>query len=259
MSQQQTSQPLRLRNPTNYHLMASGQQPYHPLTDIEAQHISQHQQQQFGIHNRSPPTDQVEFNDSFSQNIMANMSATSPLHEYQDDQDFNNQTIYDHKSSFSSTSNGLNTIPMDIHRRSSTATDTTLQSLQGRNHHPNQQHQHQQQQQQQQQQEASLYGNQPVFIPGSSLDSTQSLAMSAPANIGYEYGYPANNVPLDNGSTGSANNSTNMARSFEDDYTVQMNMQLMMEKRRRRRESHNAGNIFFFFTYIYYFGLVKKN
>lgn len=108
---------------------------------------------------------------------------------------------------------------MDIHRRSSTATDTTLQSLQGRNHHSNQHHQHHQQQQQQ---DASLYGNQPVFIPGSSLDSAQSLAMSAPANMGYEYGYPANNVPLDNGSTGSANNSTNMARSFEDDYTVQM-------------------------------------
>jgi hypothetical protein len=92
---------------------------------------------------------------------------------------------------------------MDVHRRSSTATDATLQSIQGR--HPQQQEY-----------------NQPVFIPGSSLDSAHSLAMSAPANINYEYGYPAtvSGLPLENGSVPGSTGNT--ARSFEDDYTVQM-------------------------------------
>lgn len=61
--------------------------------------------------------------------------------------------------------------------------------------------------------------------------------MSAPANMGYEYGYPGNNnmnnnsnAPVNNGvavENGSNNGSipgsnSNTARSFEDDYTVQM-------------------------------------
>jgi hypothetical protein len=118
---------------------------------------------------------------------------------------------------------------MDIHRRSSVATDATAHSsIQGRlsqQYNNNNSSQHQ-----------------PVFIPGSSLDSAHSLAMSAPANMGYDYGYPNTNtsnnnnnvtaagvgggMPMENGSNssipGSASNSNSLARSFEDDYTVQM-------------------------------------
>lgn len=79
---------------------------------------------------------------------------------------------------------------MDI-RRSSTATDATLQSMGRQDYNP-------------------------VFMPGS-LDSAHSLAMSAPS--GYEYGYPP-----PSGTTGNVTvePSTSTARSFEDDYTVQM-------------------------------------
>ncbi|KAI9344442.1 hypothetical protein BD770DRAFT_414214 [Pilaira anomala] len=231
MSQQQqvNNSPLRLRNPTNYHLMA-GQQPtysLHPLTEIEAQHPMQQQQQQV-IHNSrdSPSSEPLEFNDSFSRNIMNNTSF-----EYQGDE-HEYTPLYDHRNSFSSTTTP--NLGLEMHRRSSTAT-TDISTRHQEYHHP---HHHQ-----------------PVFIPGSlhhqdsNHNNNQNLAMSAPANMGYEYGggggggYPTQNhipngVSLENGSTGSTNN---MARSFEDDYTAQMNMQLMMEKRRRRRESHNAG------------------
>jgi hypothetical protein len=95
---------------------------------------------------------------------------------------------------------------MDIHRRSSTATDISIQN----SHYQNQQ---------------------PVFIPGTSLDSTSaaahSLAMSAPANMGYEYtsfSQHAQTIPsIENGISASHTSASNsLARSFEDDYTVQM-------------------------------------
>jgi hypothetical protein len=102
---------------------------------------------------------------------------------------------------------------MDIHRRSSVATDATAYSLK---YPSNQEYQTQEQQQ-------------PVFIPGSSLDSAHSLAMSAPANTGYDYGsvYPTATTStgihqqLENNSN-AGSTSTSLAKSFEEDYTVQM-------------------------------------
>ncbi|KAI8086966.1 Myc-type, basic helix-loop-helix domain-containing protein [Gilbertella persicaria] len=101
---------------------------------------------------------------------------------------------------------------MDIHRRSSAATDVSLQN------------------------------NQPVFVSGSSFDSTHSLAMSAPANMGYEYTYNPLEIHGNHHGNTTSNQSGGhgLAKSYEDDYTAQLNMQIMMEKRRRRRESHNA-------------------
>ncbi|KAI7886224.1 uncharacterized protein EV154DRAFT_521501 [Mucor mucedo] len=202
-SQQATTQPLRLRNPTPYHLQ---QQPTagHPLTESRP----------LGF-NHDPPTSPIDFNNSFSHNLLNQ--------DYGDEGDFT--PMYNRNSFGSSTQT-----PMDI-RRSSTATDATLQSMGRQDYNP-------------------------VFMPGS-LDSAHSLAMSAPS--GYDYGYPSNNPSAHGGgggATGSANNVTlepstsGTARSFEDDYTVQMNMQLMMEKRRRRRESHNAGKLFLFRKYM---------
>lgn len=107
MSQHSSSaQPLRLRNPTPYHLLATNQQSYgssnspHPLADIETRPMNQ---QAFGIHTNqeSPASDQIEFNDNFSQNIMNSMS--SPLHEYQDEHEYNNGQPMYNRSSFSST------------------------------------------------------------------------------------------------------------------------------------------------------------
>jgi hypothetical protein len=111
-------QPLRLRNPTPYHLLAINQQQVyannnsspHPLADIDAQHQQQHQQQQpFGMGNRDSPAsssnDHIEFNDSFSQNIMNSISATSPqMHDYHDDHNEyrGGNHMYDNRSSFSS-------------------------------------------------------------------------------------------------------------------------------------------------------------
>jgi hypothetical protein len=66
-----------------------------------------------------------------------------------------------------------------------------------------------------------IFNHNQMFMPGS-LDSGHSLAMSAPANIGY--GYPPNqsfNIgtvqsSLDNVAQG------NSVGSYEDDYTAQM-------------------------------------
>ncbi|KAI8638109.1 hypothetical protein BD408DRAFT_423468 [Parasitella parasitica] len=222
MSQQQ--QPLRLRHPTPYHLSAlhndsssssnTNFPSRHPLAEIEMQHHHQVM--------RDPPVSEqqrssIDFDNSFSQHVLHPMSAASPndhddLLEYQQ-----NSGLYD-RSSFSSATMG--NASMD-HRRSSAATDASLQN--------------------------GYHNQQPMFIPGSSLDSTShALAMSAPANM-YDYssfhvavGHEQHQTDsLENGASGtSASNS--LARSFEDDYQVQMNMQVMVEKRRRRRESHNA-------------------
>lgn len=118
MSQQQQqqsqpqAQPLRLRNPTPYHLMATNQQQQqiyannspHPLADID---IQQQHHQPFSMNRDSPTsssaTDQIEFNDSFSQNIMNSISATSPqLHDYHDDNDYHTNHMYGNRGSFSS-------------------------------------------------------------------------------------------------------------------------------------------------------------
>lgn len=95
MSQQQqvNTSPLRLRNPTNYHLMAGPYSP-HPLSEIEAQHPMQQV-----IHNsrESPSSEPLEFNDPFSRNMMNNTSF-----EYQgDEREYT--PLYDHRHSFSST------------------------------------------------------------------------------------------------------------------------------------------------------------
>ncbi|KAI7869377.1 Myc-type, basic helix-loop-helix domain-containing protein [Spinellus fusiger] len=80
--------------------------------------------------------------------------------------------------------------------------------------------------------------------------------MSAPAAM-YDFGYPSSSsfssnfgmTPSTGGlhapieatcSTGSIATNTNEPRSYDEDYAMQMNVQVMMEKRRRRRESHNA-------------------
>lgn len=115
-----------------------------------------------------------------------------------------------------------------MHRRASTA--TTDISSRHQEYHPHPHH------------------HQPVFIPGSlhPQDSDhQNLAMSAPANMGFEYGgggggYPTQNhipngVSLENGSTSSTTNSTNnMARSFEDDYTAQMKYMIIIYIKMRK-------------------------
>ncbi|CEP08827.1 hypothetical protein [Parasitella parasitica] len=225
MSQQQ-QQPLSLRNPTSYHLSTLNNNnnssnhitPQHPLADIEMQHHHQ-------ILRDSPISDQqrnsIDFDDTFSQHVLHPMSAASPS-DPDDHMEYQQHSgLYD-RSSFGSATMG--NISMD-HRRSSAATDISLQH--------------------------GYHNQQPMFIPGSSLDSTShSLAMSAPANM-YDYssfhvaaGHQQHQIDsLENGASGtSASNS--LARSFEDDYQMQMkpffSMQVMMEKRRRRRESHNA-------------------
>lgn len=95
------SQPLRLKNPTPYHLIATNQQPYgnagYPLADIETRNMNQ---QAFGMNptQGSPASDQIEFTDNFSQNIMHSIGG----HDYQDEE-FNTTTqpMYN-RGSFSS-------------------------------------------------------------------------------------------------------------------------------------------------------------
>lgn len=55
---------------------------------------------------------------------------------------------------------------------------------------------------------------QPMFIPESSNSS--NLATSAPANMGFEYHpfQPSNSI--------EANNNNHLAKSLEDEYTLQM-------------------------------------
>ncbi|KAI8978506.1 hypothetical protein BDB01DRAFT_800172 [Pilobolus umbonatus] len=203
-----TSQPsLRLSNPTTYHIMA--QQSTHPLVDSDQMHYNQP-----SVYSRdSPLSDTVDHHDSFHANVF------SQTMDYDDDMDYSR--LYDRHSISSTTQPSMDVFPLDIHRRSSAATDTTLQSVQGAN-------------------DPSSFNNHMFMI-----EPSQNLAMSAPANMGFEYDYNLHSVhpsaiPMMNST--SVVPSTYMTRSYEDDYALQMNLQIDIEKRKKRRETHNAGN-----------------
>lgn len=82
--QQQPQQPLKLRNPTPYHLLASaGFSTQHPLSDA---HQQPHQLGSFQFHSNkeSPQRNSIDLSDTFSQHIMNSIS--SPLSNDFDDQ-----------------------------------------------------------------------------------------------------------------------------------------------------------------------------
>ncbi|KAG1465887.1 hypothetical protein G6F46_001608 [Rhizopus delemar] len=198
------TQNLRLRNPTPYHLMATGQlPPTHPLSDVHSNN------------NRDSPTSEtLDFHEAFIMNSFNQQ-------EYEEDNN-SEYPVYGRSESFGSTGPTVSAFPMNIHRKSSSNLTDISHSRQEVifNHHSSNNHQ-------------------PIFMPSSSLDSTHSLAMSAPANMGYDLGFHPTST-AGTGNIPSSSSNTSITKSFEDDYAAQMNMQLMMEKRRRRRESHNA-------------------
>ncbi|KAI8340672.1 helix-loop-helix DNA-binding domain-containing protein [Chlamydoabsidia padenii] len=111
---------------------------------------------------------------------------------------------------------------------------------------------------------SSGYLSNAVYPSSSSSSSSPSAGpsgfpMSAPANIGYDFHLntrsPMNNASIGSSSTNSTSQGhmpmtltpqlqqqslSGLTQSLDDDYTIQVNLQAMMEKRRRRRESHNA-------------------
>ncbi|CAO3611324.1 unnamed protein product [Cunninghamella echinulata] len=70
-------------------------------------------------------------------------------------------------------------------------------------------------------------------------DQTQALSTSPHTSNGYQQHYH-HQQPQHPRSLDGTQSPGSQPRSFEDDYSIQVNMQAMMDKRRRRRESHNA-------------------
>ncbi|KAF7722399.1 hypothetical protein EC973_003175 [Apophysomyces ossiformis] len=224
---QAPQQPSKLRNPTTYHLLATQQQQQRQLredgTGLATHDMPiPHPSYSFPMQTHdSPGSDQLEFTDTFTHNFMSPMS-TSPLHDF-DDLDYQTglQAYQKHH-------------PQPIFGGKSAAPNTATQPIQMKQH-PD-------------------YSYSPMFIPGQ-MDNQQQAGqfpMSAPANIGYDFsGYPGSPpqtghmhpgmVRSDASVVDHSHSPTGTApRSYEDDYAMQLNMQIMMEKRRRRRESHNA-------------------
>ncbi|KAI8142893.1 hypothetical protein BJV82DRAFT_612643 [Fennellomyces sp. T-0311] len=235
-----SQQPFRpkLHNPTQYHIQQQRQSVPHPLSLYHP-----HAQDESGM--ASSPLDH---SDEFSQSFMSPMSMTAPLDDL-DDLDY--QT-------------GMNSY-----------------------RHQQQRPPPQQQQQRpmsishaQQQQSPSnfsyatmddpwfgsppIYSELPIDMPPLSSSSMHhhhhppgAAAMSAPANIDYNFGSSPPFVPNPTSSTQQTQDQGSTAKSFEEDYAMQMNLQVIMEKRRRRRESHNAGktgfavvvNIYIYFSH----------
>ncbi|KAG0164343.1 hypothetical protein DFQ28_009176 [Apophysomyces sp. BC1034] len=211
------TEPTKLRNPTEYHLMAK-------KANVE---------------------DQMDYVDGYSHQFLSPVSS-SPLHDF-DDLDFrksrkvqslrgSDMMAEESPSDYSLASGGEDIFgspmsssfvgPVDIHHqhnphhhRGSTGsirhsgTGSALQSY--------------------------------MLLPGEA-----SFPMSAPANIGYDFlngtsfpsGHMHPGLALQQQQQQQALSvqPTSNPRSFEEDYAMQMNLQAMMEKRRRRRESHNA-------------------
>ncbi|KAI8391601.1 helix-loop-helix DNA-binding domain-containing protein [Radiomyces spectabilis] len=228
-------QPLKLRNPTQYHLLASQQHKQEDFLDME------------------DPS--LDYGDGFQTNFLSPMSSNS-LQEFDDFEGGNKKRApgfgvstgnrgdlftEESPSDYSLTSvddpwthNFVG--PMDIHRSNNS----------NNHHHHVGSGNH------------SALGSQlkqPMFMPSSSFDSASFFPMSAPANIGFDQHFGGSS-PTTTMHPGLASlhhrqptsfdsvTPTSVAAvgsgSFEDDYAMQMNLQVMMEKRRRRRESHNA-------------------
>ncbi|KAI9032903.1 helix-loop-helix DNA-binding domain-containing protein [Phycomyces nitens] len=219
-----SQQPLKLRNPTQYHLMASQQSQdptMHPLA------TAAHSAYSLGVRqNRdSPSSDHLDFPETFSQNFMSPMS-TSPLHDF-DDLDYQSGL-----QSYQKQHTGK-AMPNPRSGQQDNGGITMAQPIQMKQNNQDFNY--------------SMFPNHADYQTG-------GFPMSAPATMGYEFGYPGSpssfgavppniglHAPLEaTTSTGSISANHNGPRSYEEDYAVQMNMQIMVEKRRRRRESHNA-------------------
>ncbi|KAI9474882.1 helix-loop-helix DNA-binding domain-containing protein [Zychaea mexicana] len=118
--------------------------------------------------------------------------------------------------------------------------------------HQQQPHQHQHQHQHQQQgppppleyQHGLLSNNEESPSEYSFASSSPSrrwppFPMSAPAEIGFNEFYSTSSGHMNPGAL-ALQPQPPQHGSLQDDYAVQMNLQMMMEKKRRRRESHNA-------------------
>ncbi|KAI8581734.1 hypothetical protein K450DRAFT_230909 [Umbelopsis ramanniana AG] len=194
--QQQQQQQFKLRNPTQYHLQMQqarssqqGSKPGNPdYYNVDSQlwssdffnSLQQHQS------NESPKLEDMDFGDTVNTSMVSPHSTSSPLHEFEDMNDF--------------TVTGPSTNPSS-------------------------------------------------FGTHGSFEKQPHIAMSAPANIGFAgqaFGssYPNNTAFGSHMPSSSlrmqADDAADLAGSLDDEYSVQLNLQGMMEKRRRRRESHNA-------------------
>ncbi|KAG0188650.1 hypothetical protein DFQ28_004563 [Apophysomyces sp. BC1034] len=204
-----SQQPLKLRNPTQYHLQATQQQRQlredgvgltghdgpipHPSFSFPMQ-----------AHD-SPGSDHLDFADTFTHNFMSPMS-TSPLHDFEDlDYQTGLQAYQKHH-------------PQPIFGGKSAAQNTAPQPIQMKQNQD--------------------YSYSPMFLPGN-LDQQGGggqFPMSAPANIGYDFpGYPGSPPPAGGGhmhsgmirsDTSAADNNNSPTatapRSYEDDYAMQM-------------------------------------
>ncbi|ORZ00727.1 hypothetical protein BCR43DRAFT_485703 [Syncephalastrum racemosum] len=197
------AQPMKLRNPTQYHLQQQQQQQPSPFYNT----------------NGSPASDPLDY-DNFSQTFMSPMSAAAPLDDLEDLDYQSGMVSYRQQHN---QHNHHHPQPQHmIHHPQGvplpTASSSTgmpfpqgspsSYSFAGDEWSYQQQQQHQQQQQQ--------------------------LALSAPANMD-SHSPPNSFMPPHQFGMGAS-----PPKSLEDDYTMQMNLQMIMEKRRRRRESHNA-------------------
>ncbi|KAG2183484.1 hypothetical protein INT43_006490 [Umbelopsis isabellina] len=271
--QQQQQQQLKLRNPTQYHLQMqqarTSQQPGKSASgeyyNVDPQlwqsdffnSLQQHQT------NESPKLEDMDFADTVNPSMVSPHSTTSPLHEFDDFNDYNVTGSSTNPSSFSthgmksplrqahlsgaelfgeSPANSVNSYGVgdgqDMHYQEPTMSGSPqvsvpidMRKASGNFGHP-----------------LATNGQYPMYIPGSSFEKQPHLAMSAPANIGYggrPFGSYSNGSAFGSQLPGSslrmhAEDASDMAGSFEDDYATQLNLQGVMEKRRRRRESHNA-------------------
>jgi hypothetical protein len=250
---QQQQQQLKLRNPTQYHLQmqqARSSQPAGKSAGAEYYNVDpqlwqsdffnslqQHQT------NESPKLEDMDFTDSVNPSMVSPHSTTSPLHEFDDFNDYNVSSSTN-PSSFSthgmksplrqthlsgaelfgeSPANSVNSYGVgegqDMHYQDATVSGSPqvsvpidMRKASGNFGHP------------------LANGQYPMYIPGSSFEKQPHLAMSAPANIGYG-GRPFGSYP--SGSAfgshlpGSslrmhAEDASDMAGSYEDDYATQL-------------------------------------
>ncbi|KAI8391673.1 uncharacterized protein BYT42DRAFT_203899 [Radiomyces spectabilis] len=256
--QKQPQAPLKLRHPTHYHLMATQQHEAsatHPLATSPTTAVP-HPAFSLLSNRDSPSSDNLDFGDSFSHAFLS-PTTTSPLNDFDD---------LDYQSGLASYSKPTSQQPFPTAGRhhSFHSMQMDMQSYQPNNSTssqgavPIQMHK-----------PHNDYANSNIFLPGASSGSYDpgfGFPMSAPANIGYEFPNYAGSPPTNlnshmhpsmalhhmdhsvsnSGMPTTAASPSSMARSFEDDYAMQVNMQIMMEKRRRRRESHNAGKHLYF-------------
>ncbi|KAL7329633.1 hypothetical protein PS15p_204697 [Mucor circinelloides] len=236
--------PFKLKNPTEYHLLATQQQAQQSNTNtglfnvMDDQHLDFsdcYTQQFLSPSSNSPPLQDFDDVDSLSTGLpssaMGNLMIVPDQHHNQQQQQQQQQILF-FPSQFSQPDNTEEESPSDYSSSLDIFSNNSQPSSYLYNH------------QRHNSISNDLFVGSPIIYNTNRLSSSfdqQHQPFSAPAHMGYELmGHMGGLAAFHHQPVDSHSLTATGSRSLEEYESIQINQQLISEKKRRRRESHNA-------------------